>query len=382
MRILFNYFFLVSLLVPPLVTLSAYAPAYAAKPVKVAAIYAMSGEAVAISFDHLLAVRIALEEINAAGGVLGRPIKLIELDNQSTALGSRKAAIEAVNMEVAAVVGGPWSSHAISMAKVLQPAKIPMISPIATNPKVTRIGEYIFRTCFIDAYQGQMLAQFAYEDLDATTVAVLTNVDQVYAIDLSEEFIKKFSALGGRVSARIDYIENLTHYGDLITELSQHEFDAVILPGYTRDSAQIIKAARKMGISTPVIGGDGWSPLMRNYAREELENCYYLTHWHKDLKNDKSVAFTQKAMEKLGQKSVMSGMALAYDSMYLLADAMRRAGTTEAKKLRDALANTRDFTGVTGRIVYDRHRNPVKPAVILKFENGDFTLFKQTIPGR
>lgn len=352
----------------------------AGAPIKVAAIFSISGEAVAISFDHLMAAKIALEEINASGGVMGRPIQLIELDNQSTALGSHKAALEAVNQGVSAVVGGPWSSHAIGMGNALQKAGIPMISPIATNPKLTEIGDYIFRTCFIDSYQGEMLAQFAHKDLGAKKVAVLTNVDQVYSIDLSEEFITKFKALGGQVSVRIDYIENLTEYGDLIAELLRHEFDAVLLPGYTRDSAQIIKTARHKGVVKPFIGGDGWSPLMFNYAWEEFENSYYLTHWHKDLSDEKSIGFTRKILERRGGDQVMSGMALSYDTMYLLADAIQRAGSAEPKKIRDALAQTSDFVGVTGRIVFDPNRNPLKPAVILKFEDGKFVLFKRLVP--
>jgi len=357
-----------------------YGPLCAKEPIKVAAIYAMSGEAATISYDHLLAVKIALEEINENGGILGRPIQLIELDNQSTALGSRRAAVEAVAQGANAVIGGPWSSHAIGMATVLQDAAIPMISPIATNPRVTQIGDYIFRTCFIDSYQGEILAQFVHGDLQVKTVVVLTNVDQVYAIDLSEEFIKRFKSLGGQVSAKIDYIENLTQYKGLIAEFSRHEFDAVILPGYTRDSAQIIKTARNMGVYKAFIGGDGWSPIMLNYASEELNNCYYMAHWHRDLKDKKSVGFTKKILKKLGGDKVTSGMALAYDTMYLLADAIQRAGNANPKKIRDALAQTKKFVGVTGRIVYDQNRNPIKPAVILKFENGKFVLFKQTAP--
>lgn len=356
-------------------------PLFAKEPIKIAAIYAISGEAATISYDHLLATKIALQEINANGGILGRPIQLIELDNTSTALGSRKAAVEAVKQSVSAVIGGPWSSHAIAMARVLQNASIPMISPIATNPKVTDIGEYIFRTCFIDAYQGEILAQFVHGDLQVEKVVVLTNVDQVYSIDLSEEFIKKFKSFGGQVAVKIDYIENLTQYKDLIAELSMHDFEAIILPGYTRDSAQIVKTARNMGVYNPFIGGDGWSSIMLNYASEELNNCYYLTHWHRDLKNKKSVGFTKKVLNEVGGDKVTSGMALAYDTMFLLSDAIQRAGSDDPQKIRNALAQTKDFVGVTGRIVYDQNRNPIKkPSVILKFENGKLALFKQIIP--
>lgn len=356
------------------------ASVYAEAPVKIAAIYSMSGEAVAISIEHLVATRIALKEINASGGVLGRPIQLIELDNQSTSLGARNAAMAAVDHKVVAVVGGSWSSHAIGMGRVLQKAGIPMITPTATNPKVTEIGDFIFRTCFIDSYQGEMLARFAYEDLGVRAVAVLTNVDQIYAIDLSDQFIRKFKSMGGQLPARIEYIENLTQYKDLVQELMGHHFDAVMLPGYTRDSAHIIKTARNMGVETPFIGGDGWSHLMLNYASDELNDSYYLTHWYKGLNDDRSKTFMKKILEKFDETKVNAGMALAYDTLHLLADAIQRAGSPQPAVIRDALARTTDFVGVTGRIRYDQHRNPKKPAVILKFENATSILVKQTSP--
>jgi len=353
---------------------------YAKDPIKIAAIFSMSGEVVAISIEHLMTVRLAVEEINANGGVLGRPIKLIELDNQSTALGAQAAAIEAVRQNVQAVVGGSWSSHALGMAKVLQTAKIPTLSPTATNPKVTKIGNYIFRTCFIDSFQGEMLARFVHEDLKLQKMVVLTNVDQIYSMDLSRQFIKSTRSFGGQISAEFDYIESLTQYKDLVARLLTYEFDAVMLPGYTRDSAQIIKTAREMGINKIFIGGDGWSHLMLNYAFKELNNCYYLTHWHKDLQDKKSIEFMDKIVQKFGRIKVNAGMALSYDTIYLLADAIQRARSTEPKAIRDALAKTRDFVGVTGRISYDKNRNPLKPAVILKFENGVSKLVKQIFP--
>ncbi len=355
-------------------------PVFAQVPIKVAAIFSMSGEAVAISIEHLATARFAVEEINAGGGVLGRPVKLIELDNQSTALGSRKAAMEAVKLGVSAVVGGSWSTHAVGMAQVLQHAGIPTISPTATNPKVTEIGDYVFRACFIDSFQGKMLARFVHEDLKVKQVAVLTNVDQVYAIDLSRQFIDGLKRFGIQVSAELDYVESLTHYTDLVAMLSTYEFDAVMLPGYTRDSAHIIKTARAMGVNKVFVGGDGWSHLMLNYADKELDNCYYLTHWHRELQDDKSIAFMEKIVQRFDRSKVNAGMALSYDAVYLLADAIQRANSTEPEEIREAMARTTDFIGVTGRISYDENRNPLKPAVILKFENGMSKVVKQIFP--
>lgn len=351
--------------------------AFSNEPIKIAAIFSKSGEAVAISIEHLLTVRFAVEELNTAGGLLGRRIELIEYDNQSSALGAKKAALKAVEDDVCAVIGGSWSSHAIGMSPVLQNAKIPTISPTATNPKLTRIGDYIFRTCFIDSFQGEMLAQFVHKDLNLQRVAVLTNVDQVYSIDLSSQFITSMKSFNREITAELEYIENLPSYDELISKLLTKKFDAVMLPGYTRDSAQIIKTARKNGINKIFVGGDGWSHLMLNYASSELNNSYYLTHWHKDLKDRKSVEFADKIVKIAAKSKVNAGMALSYDTVYLLADAILRAKSTEPEAIRDALAKTKDFIGVTGRIRYDRNRNPQKPAVILKFQDGVSTVVKR-----
>ena len=211
-------------------------------------------------------------------------------------------------------------------------------------------------------------------------MVVLTNVDQVYSIDLSRQFISSFTSFGKKITAELDYAESLTEYKELIQKLSTYDFDAVMLPGYTRDSAQIIKTARQMGIGKVFLGGDGWSHLMMNYALTELNNTYYLTHWHKNLKDERTIGFMDKIVKEFDRSKVNAGMALSYDMIYLLADAIKRAGSVEPIKIRDALARTDDFQGVTGRIQFDENRNPVKPAVILKFENGQSRVVKQILP--
>ncbi len=345
--------------------------------IKIAAIFSQSGEAMQNSFEHLETIKIAVEEINQSGGILGRPISIIELDNESSSLGSRRAAQKAIQEDVVAVIGGSWSSHALGMAPVLQKAGIPMITPTATNPKVTQIGEYIFRVCFVDAFQGKMLAKFLVEDLKAKKVAVLTNTDQIFSIELSRYFIDEFKALGQTVTTELDYIETAPEFRSLVTKLSKYKFDAVFIPGYTRDSAQIIKTARIKGISVPFIGGDGWSHRMLNYASWELDNTYYITHWHKGMIDKKSKKFIKKILPSFEFSKINAGMALSYDAVFLLADAITRAGVVDKNQIRQALATTRNYDGVTGRITFDSQRNPVKSAVILKFKNNETKVVKQ-----
>ena len=348
--------------------------------IKIAAIFSQTGEAAAISGEHLIAARFAVDEINHNGGVLGRKIKLIIFDNGSSALGSRQAAKAAVKADIVAVLGGSWSSHALGMAPVLQKAGIPMLSPTSTNPQVTAVGDYIFRACFTDTFQGKIAAKFAYDDLKKKRAVVLTNVDQVFSIELSKQFKKSFQELGGEIVDSLDYVENISGYGKLIEDLGRYQFDLIFLPGYTRDSAQIIKKSREVGIETTFLSGDGWSHLMYKYAPYSLENSYYLSHWDRSLGDRISIDFTRKISSVVAKNEVNGGTALAYDMVYLLVDAIRRAGTVDRKRIRDSLAETQDFVGVAGSIRFDKQGDPIKPAVVLKFDHGGVSLVKQVFP--
>lgn len=349
-------------------------------PIKIAAIFSMTGEAAGNSLEHLLSTRFAITEINRTGGLLGRQIRLLEIDNRSTALGSRNAARQAVSENVTAVLGPSWSSHALAVAPVLQKAGIPMVTPLATNPKVTQVGNFIFRACFIDSFQGKMLARFIRRDLKADRVAVLTNADQIYSMELSRQFIREIERLGGAVAVELDYLETAGDFTPLIDDLLKSDFQAVLLPGYTRDSAQIIRTARKKGVLVPIVGGDGWSHLMTNYATTELNETYYLTHWHRELTDPRSREFFKKITTQFTPSKVNAGMALAYDAAYLVAHAIRTCQSLDRDRIREALAATDGFAGVTGAIRFDKDRNPVKPAVILKFENQRTRVVRQIAP--
>ncbi len=357
-----------------------FSVSFSQETIKVAALFSKTGEASSISDEHLITVRFAVEEINRNGGILSKKVELIEIDNESTALGSRKAALLASQEDIIAVFGGSWSSHALGMAPVLQQKGIPMLTPTATNPKVTEIGNYIFRVCFVDTFQGQILAKFAHEVLKSEKLAVLTNTDQIYSIGLSDTFIEHSNFLNKNIVAKLTYIENMANYKKLISNLKQFDVDTVMLPGYTRDSAQIIKLARNAGIKSIFIGGDGWSHLMLNYTQKELNNTYYLTHWHKDMTDKKSKKFVNKIVTVFDKSRINAGMALSYDMVYLLKHAIVKANTLEKDKIRTALSQTKQFVGVTGNIKFDSFGNPVKPAVILKFNNGKSTVVKRIEP--
>ncbi len=350
---------------------------FAEDTVKIAAIFSITGEASSTADEHLVTVRFAVDEINRKGGVLGKKIELLEYDNESSPLGARYAARKAVKEDIAAAFTGSWSSYVLAMAPVFQEAGIPMLTPIATNPDVTKAGNYIFRVCFVDSFQGEAMSRFAYNDLNARKAAVLTNSDQIFSIGLSEQFKKSFTDLGGEITLVQKYIENMSDYDSIASMINNDNCDVIFLPGYSRDSAQIIKNARRLGITRVFLGGDGWSSLMFNYAPDSLENNYYITHWHKSLEDKKTREFVMKIATIFPDDRINAGMALSYDMVYLLADAIERAGSFDREKIREAVENTRDFTGTTGRIVFDSNGDPVKPAVIIRFSGGKSEFVRQ-----
>jgi branched-chain amino acid transport system substrate-binding protein len=256
------------------------------------------------------------------------------------------------------------------MATVLQAAKIPLISPTATIPELTGVGDYIFRACFVDDFQGVAMATFAIRDLKAKTAVVLTNTGNKYSMDLAKTFIRQFTQQRGTIPWEGDYLMGSTDLVGMLFRVKAMHPDVIFLPGYVDDSAQIIKLARDKGIRVPILGGDGWDNLMYKTAGSALHGCYYTAQWHKDSANEKSIAFV-KSWEKTRGKVESQWVAPAYDAVMLLADAVRKAGASEPAKIRDALAATKGFKGVTGDITFDAYRNPVgKPVVILKFHEG------------
>ncbi len=205
-----------------------------AEPVKVGAIFAITGKASVANLLALQGTKLAVDEINARGGVLNRKIELVEIDNMSTAIGSKLAAVKAVKANVIAVIGPSFSSHAIPTAKVLQKARIPMITPIATNPVVTQIGDFIFRACYTDEFQGRIMAEYARHDLKAKKAAVLINTDNKYSIFLSKTFISHFKGSGGKIDCVLHYLPNVTNFNSLINQLKDCSMNVIFFLFFQR----------------------------------------------------------------------------------------------------------------------------------------------------
>jgi branched-chain amino acid transport system substrate-binding protein len=325
-------------------------------------------------------VQLAVDDINLSGGIDDRPIQLILLDNQSTPIGSAMAAKEAIRLGVTAVIGAHWSSHSLAMAPILQKAGIPMISPGSTNPNVTLVGDYIFRACFLDSFQGKAMARFAYEELKARSAAVLRNIDEQYSVSLAGFFKDSFMHLGGQVPLDLEYRGKAVDFTNIINKIIARKPDVVYLPGYTRDSGLIIKQARAMGVKATFLGGDAWDEIEK-VAGDAIEGSYQSAPWHPDVPFAQSKVLQKLYRRKFHKPITNMSAPLAYDAVHLLANAIMKAGTTNRKAIRDALAATTNFHGATGIISFDKNGDPKnKEVIIIRFHAGKRIFFKAIRP--
>lgn len=351
------------------------------EPIKVAVIMSQTGIAIDSNKPGIEGAQLAIDEINSHRGVMGRPMEMILIDNQSSPLRSKIAAQEAVNRNVTAVIGAIWSSHSMVMASVLQEAKIPMITPASTKPEVTRIGDYIFRACFIDSFQGKVMARFAYSDLGGRTSIVMGNLNEEYSMTLTEYFETFFTHIGGKVLYHGNYKGKAVDFKDILIEAKKFNPDVFFIPGYARDSGLLVKQAVKMGVKTTFLGCDGWDGPIYKYAGNALNGSYFSNHWHPKVQFTKSLHFLKVYREKYGMKEVTVTAPLTYDAVMLLADAIGRANSLEREKIRNAIAETKNFQGSTGTITLDQNGDPKnKEASIIKCEKGKFVFLKSVRP--
>jgi len=335
--------------------------------IKVAAIFAKSGEAAEDNLELFEAVRFAVEEVNAKGGLHGKKIKLIEYDNHSTPIQSRLAAKQAVKDGAVAVIGASWSSHSLAIAPYLQKMKVPMVSPDSTHPDVTKTGDYIFRACFVDTWQGKALAMFAKDELKATTTVIVQNISSDYSLGIAEMFEQNFVAGGGKVLAVLNYKSQQTDFTDLLKEAKELNPDVLFIPGHA-ESGYVVRQAQKIGIKAKMLGGDGW-PYRQFYANggQDLKEGYYTAHWNKNLDTEKTKDFIARYKNVY---EVTDFAAISYDAAMLLFDAIKRADSIDRHSIRDALAATKDFDGVTGKISFNENGDPKKQAVVMKITDG------------
>ena len=325
-------------------------------------------------------VQLALAEINATGGVLGQPLRIITKDNQSKPGETSTAVRELITRnKVVALIGEVASGRSLEAAPIAQRSGIPMISPASTNEKVTETGDHIFRVCFIDPFQGTVCAKFSRK-LGFNKAAIITDVSKDYSLGLAKSFKKEFTVNGGVITGEQSYSGGDKDFSAQLTAIKADNPQVIFLPAYYTEAPLIIRQARQLGITVPFVGGDGWdSPELVGVGGSSVEGCYFSNHFSDQSKDPRVVAFVDAYRKKYnGEPDAM--VALGYDSLLLLADAMKRAGTTEPAKVNEAIAATKDFPGVTGKITLDSHRNPTKPAVMLQVKDGKFVYVETIAP--
>lgn len=331
-------------------------------------------------------IDMALEEINAEGGLLGKKVQVIVEDDQARPEEAANAVKKLINLDkVVAVLGEVASSRSLAGAPVCQAAKIPMVTPSSTNPAVTQKGDYIFRVCFTDDVQGYAAAVFTLQSLGKKKVAILKDVKNDYSVGLAEFFKQKFTQLGGKIVAEEAYTEGDQDFNAQLTAIKAKKPEAIFIPGYYTEVGLIAQQAKKLQVNAVLVGGDGWeSPKLLDVATvntrgDALHNSYFTTHYAADEPRPIVQKFVSKYRERY-QETPDAIAPLAYDAARILFDAIGRAGSTEGSAIREALAQTRNFEGVSGVITIDENRNARKPVTVLKIENGEYKFLEQIQP--
>ncbi len=322
---------------------------------------------------------MAVDETNLAGGILGKKIKLITEDTQSKPEEAAMAVTKLIFRDrVCAIIGEVSSSRSLAAAPICQDNGVPMVSNASTNPEVTRKGDYIFRVCYIDPFQGEILAKFAYNSLGCRRVAILKDVKNDYSVGLAQYFAEKFQELGGQITGEQAYSEGDTDFKAQLTAVKGAEPDAVIVPGYYTEAALIVKQARELNMQMPFIGGDGWdSAKLVEIGGAAMDNTFFSTAYSADDPKPVVQDFV-KSYRAIYNESPDAFAVLGYDAGKLLFDAIGRAGNTKGENLRDALAATKNFPGVSGVITIDAERNAQKSIVIIAVSEGQMK-FRETI---
>ncbi len=360
----------------------ATAGAAAPNTIKVGEFASLTGKEAAFGQASHQGTLLAIEELNATGGVLGRKLELITEDNQSKAGESATIVKKLISRDkVVALLGEVASMRSLEAAPIAQQAKIPMISPSSTNPKVTELGSYIFRICFIDPFQGVVMAKFAKSTLHVRKVALLTSVSSAYSVGLAKYFKEQFARDGGTVALEQKYSEGDKDFKAQLTAVKAAGIEGIFVPGYYTEAALICKQAKDLGLKVPVFGGDGWeAPQLMAIGGAAVEGAYFSTHYSPENQSPAVTTFVAKFKQRWGNELPDAMAALGYDSAMVLADALKRAGTTDGPKLRDALAATRGYPGITGTTTLDAQRNATKAAVVLTVKNGQFKFVESIAP--
>lgn len=353
-----------------LAALSLFACSPKKAEIKIGSINPVTGEAATFGASTKNGATLAAEEWNKAGGVLGKQVKLVYADDKGDPAEGATVFTKLIQeVKVAAIVGGITSRVALAGAPIAQAAKVPMLSPTATNEKVTEAGDYVFRSCFIDSFQGRVAAKYAIEGFKAKTAAIIFDIGNDYSKGLAENFTATFTALGGRVLTTEAHPTAAVDFKAQLTKIIRAKPEVVYIPDFYNDVALIARQIRELGYKGNLVGCDGWdSPELAKIAGAAIEGGVFTNHYSKDDTRPVVQEFVAKYKARFNAEPDALAV-LAYDGMNIMLDSIKRAGSTDGKAIRDALAATKLDT-VTGTITYDEKRNPVKSAVIVEMKGG------------
>lgn len=355
--------------------------------IKIGLNYELSGNVATYGQSSVKGIEFAIDEINKAGGVLGKQIELVKVDNKSDSAEAANVSTKLATRDKVVVILGPATS---GDAKAASPAamqnKIPLISSSATSDDFTvdsngKVRDYIFRTCFNDSFQGITMANFAFSDLKAKKAAILIDNTSDYSKGIGKNFKETFEKLGGEILTEEAYQSKDTDYKAVLTNIKGTNPDVLYVPGYYEEVGLIIKQARELGINIPILGADGYdSPKLAEIAdKKSLENVYYTNHYSSMDDASDVIKFRESFKKKNGSEPDAFS-ALGYDMGYFVADAIKRAGEADPEKIKDALADTKDFKGITGTFSMDENHNPVKSITILQLKDGQPSFVKKLEP--
>lgn len=340
----------------------------AGNTIKIGAIQPISGQVAAYGTQTRDAVKLAVDEINGKGGVLGKKVELVVEDDEANPEKTTTAFKKLVAQDkVIGIVGALTSKCSLAITKMAQQNKVIMVTPSSTNDTVTDAGDYIFRACYNDSFQGVVVAQFASETLKAKNAAILFDNTNDYSKGLSTNFKQKFESLGGKIAVQESYATGDKDFSAQLTKIKAQNPDVLFIPDYYSTVSLIAKQVRQQGITIPMMGADGWDEITNN-AGDEVLNCYYSNHYSADADDPEVKSFVEKYKAKFNI-TPNALAALGYDATYILCEAIEKAGSTDPDKIKTAMMQT-DKKFVTGKIKFNEKRNPVKSAVMQKIVKG------------
>ena len=358
----------------------------ASNDIKIGMVYELTGNTASYGTSAANGAKLAFKAINAGGGVLGKPIQLVTADNKGEPSESANAMTKVITQDkVVAVTGVTVSSCGIAASAVAEANKIPFVVAAAVNPKVTvdertkKVKDYTFRACFIDSFQGVVGVNFAVNSLKAKNVAIMTDNASDYSKGLVGIFREEFVKKGGKIVAEEAYLQKDQDYKPILTKIKAQNPDLIYIPGYYEDVGKVIKQARELGLNMPVLGADAWdSPVLVELAGPgPLNNTFFTNFYSVEDKNPTSNSFVEAYKKEYG--AVPDSMAaMGYDAANLLVDAIKRAGSVEAVKVRDALAGTKKFNSVSGEMSLNETHDAVRGVVIIEMKNGK-QVYRETI---